>query len=73
MVRVARRVGIAIGSVVIAYLAFSLVAGMFLGPRWFTSPLVPWIVLMLGGLIYQDIVRRERPAPAAIAAEPDAT
>ncbi len=61
MLAVMRRVGIAIGSLVIAYLAVSLVAGMFLG-RWaHENPvLVAFIAVVLGGLIYVDIMRRER-------------
>ena len=59
--RVIRRVGIATGSVVIAYLALSLIAGALFGPRWSSQPFLALAVLLFGGLIYADIVRRERP------------
>jgi hypothetical protein len=59
MMRIARRVGIAIGSVVIAYLAIALVAGMLLGPAGSRSPGTVVVTLVLGGAIYLDIVRRE--------------
>jgi hypothetical protein len=63
MVRMARRVLIAIGSLTIAWLALSLVGGM-VG----MSPQVGLIgviaVLVVGGLIYQDIMRRETPPPS---------
>ena len=53
-----RRVGIAIGSITIAFLALSLVGGV-IG----LSPGVGIVgvaaVLILGALIYQDIIRRE--------------
>ncbi|MFL5680906.1 MAG: hypothetical protein ACJ77B_09935 [Chloroflexota bacterium] len=60
MVGIARRVGIVIGSVVMAYLAVSLVGGVLLGPSVFRNPLVGVVVVVLGGLIYGDIMRRER-------------
>lgn len=59
MLRIARRVGIAIGSVVMAYLAIALVAGMLLGPAGSSSPWTAIVTVVLGGLIYLDIVRRD--------------
>ncbi len=61
MFRIVRRVGIAIGSLVIAYLAVSLVAGIVLGPSAYQSRLIAVIVIVLGGLVFADIIRRERP------------
>jgi uncharacterized membrane protein len=61
MLTVIRRVGIAIGSLVIAYLAVSLVAGVFLGRSAQENPvLIAFISVVLGGLVYVDILRRER-------------
>ncbi len=62
MLRIVRRVGIAIGSLVIAYLAVSLVAGVLFGSAVASSALVALITIVLGGLIFVDILRRERPA-----------
>ncbi len=62
MLRIVRRVGIAIGSLVIAYLAVSLVAGVLFGATVASSWLVAVITIVLGGLIFVDILRRERPA-----------
>ena len=64
MIRIVRRVGIAIGSLVMAYLAVSLVGGVLLGPAAVRSPLTGLVIVVLGGLIYEDIVRRERPKSA---------
>jgi hypothetical protein len=61
MTYVVRRVGIAIGSVMIAWLAASLVVGVLLGPDVVQRPGMAMITLVLGGLIYRDIVRREGP------------
>jgi hypothetical protein len=61
MIRIVRRVGIAIGSLVIAYLAVSLVAGMLLGSSAGRSPLIAVVIIVLGGLVFADIIRRERP------------
>jgi hypothetical protein len=60
MLRVLRRIGIAIGSLVIAYLAVSLVAGVLLG-QWVqtNSVLVAVVSVVLGGFVYVDIMRRE--------------
>ena len=72
MVRVIRRVGIAIGSLLIAVLAVGLVGGMVLpliGVPLTPTPTVTVtpsglvetvIALVLGGLIYRDIIRREQ-------------
>ncbi len=57
MLRILRRVGIAIGSIVAAWLVISLFGGATMG-----SALVGLAVVVLGGLIYRDIIRRERPA-----------
>jgi len=65
MIRVGRRVGIAIGSLTIAYLAVSFVAGIVLGPSGYQSPLTAVIVIVLGGLVFADIIRRERPKASA--------
>jgi uncharacterized membrane protein len=61
MLTVLRRVGIAIGSLVIAYLAVSLVAGALLG-QWAqaNSTFVAVVSVVLGGFVYVDIMRRER-------------
>jgi hypothetical protein len=61
MLSVIRRIGIAIGSLVIAYLAVSLVAGVLLGQWAVTnSTFVTIVAVIVGGLIYVDIMRRER-------------
>ena len=60
MVRILRHIGIAIGSLVIAWLAVSLVAGVLMGVGASGNVLVGLVTLILGGLVYQDIVRRER-------------
>jgi CBS domain containing-hemolysin-like protein len=74
MLRVFRRVGIAIGSLVAAWLVMSLVAGVLLpfigvpyrptdpGATATGSAIVGLVTLILGGLIYRDIIRREQPA-----------
>ena len=64
MVRVVRRVGIAIGSLTIAWLALGLVGGV-IGLTSASGVVFGLAVLVVGGLIYEDIVRRERPAQAA--------
>jgi len=58
--RVARRVGIAIGSLVIAWLALSLVGGV-IGLTPASGIIGILAVVVVGGLIYQDIIRRETP------------
>jgi hypothetical protein len=60
VVHVIRQVGIAIGCLVAAWLAASLVSGAFLGSAASGNWLVGLITVVLGGLIYQDITRRER-------------
>ena len=57
MFRFARRVGIAFGSFVIAWLAVSLVAGWLFGSGNF---LVWVIAAVVGAAVYRDILRRER-------------
>ena len=57
MLRILRRVGIAIGSLVAAWLVISLVGGALLP---FIGALVGLATVVLGGLIYRDILRRER-------------
>jgi general stress protein CsbA len=66
MLTVIRRVGIAIGSLVIAYLAVSLVAGLLLG-QWAqtNSTFVAVVSVVLGGFVYVDIMRRERRGSSA--------
>ena len=73
MIGTLRRVGLAIGSLVIGVLAVGLVGGMIL--PLIGVPLVPTptiavtpsglveilIAVVLGGLVYRDIIRRERP------------
>lgn len=73
--RALRRVGIAIGSLVAAFLCVMLlgvplmmVTGTPSGPE--TSLLGTLVALVLGGLIYRDIVRREARRPTVPA--PDA-
>ena len=57
MLTIARRVGIAFGSFVIAWLAVSLVAGWVFGSANF----LVWVIaaVVVGG-VYLDILRRER-------------
>jgi CBS domain containing-hemolysin-like protein len=74
MVRVLRRVGIAIGSFVAAWLVMSLVGWALLpfvgvsfrptdpGATTSGSVIVGFVTLILGGLIYRDIIRRDQPA-----------
>ena len=57
MVKVARRVGIAFGSFVIAWLAVTLVAGWLFGSANF---LVWVIAAVVGAAVYLDILRRDR-------------
>jgi len=60
VVRIVRTVGIAIGSLVAAYLAFALVAGALFGWTGKDSPLAGFLVVVLGGLVFADIMRRDR-------------
>jgi hypothetical protein len=57
MVTVARRIGIALGSFVIAWFAVSLVAGWLFGSGNF---LVWVIAAIVGAGVYLDILRRDR-------------
>lgn len=71
--RIARHAGIAIGSLVAAWLVLALVGPWFLpfvgvsyrpgdpGATPSGSVIVAIVTIVLGGLIYRDIVRRERP------------
>ena len=54
-----RRVGYAIGSLSIAWLAVNLVVGVVFGPTSSASPLTWAVVVALGGLIYREIRSRE--------------
>ena len=57
MSRVARRVGIAIGAFVIAWLAVSLVAGSLFG----SGNILVWLIAVaVGGGVYVDILRRDK-------------
>ena len=56
-----RRVGIAIGSLVAASLVIWLVGSWI--PQVLGTATNPILALILGGLIYGDIVRRDRPRP----------
>ncbi len=56
-----RRVGIAIGSLVAASLVIWLVGSWI--PQVLGTATNPILALILGGLIYRDIVRRDRPRP----------
>lgn len=57
MVKVARRVGVAFGSFVIAWLAASLVAGWLFG----SGNILVWVIAAIAGAgVYLDIVRRDR-------------
>ena len=60
MLATLRRIGIAIGSLTIAYLAVALVAPVFLGASADSNPIVIGLIVVLGGLIYAEILRRER-------------
>jgi len=62
-VRLVRLVGIAIGSLVAAYLAVSLVAGSLLGLGGKDAPLAALVAVILGGLVFADIMRREHRRP----------
>ena len=56
MVRVFRRVGIAFGSFVIAWLAASLVAGWLFG----SGNILVWVIAaVVGAGVYLDILRRD--------------
>ena len=57
MFKIARRLGIALGSFVIAWLAVSLVAGWLFGSGNF---LVWVIAAVVGAGVYLDILRRDQ-------------
>ena len=61
-----RRVGIAFGSLVAASLIFWLIGSWIPIPQLLGSATNPVIVFLLGGLIYRDIIRRERPRPPIV-------
>ena len=73
VLHILRRVGIAIGSLVAASLVIGLVGSAFLtffgvpfrpldpGSTTTGSAIAALVTLVLGGLIYRDILRRERP------------
>jgi hypothetical protein len=57
MIKVARRVGIAFGSFVIAWLAVSLVARWLFG----SGNILVWVIaVVVGAGVYLDILRRDR-------------
>jgi hypothetical protein len=57
MAKVARRVGIAFGSFVIAWLAVSLVARWLFG----SGNILVWVIAaVVGAGVYLDILRRDR-------------
>jgi hypothetical protein len=57
MIKVARRVGIAFGSFLIAWLAVSLVAGWLFG----SGNVLVWVIAaVVGAGVYLDIVRRDQ-------------
>jgi hypothetical protein len=66
-VRLLRLVGIAIGSLVAATLAVSLVAGLLLGwtgtDNRAVEVVASVVAILLGGFVFADIMRRERPGP----------
>jgi hypothetical protein len=71
--RVTQRILIAIGSLTMAWLAVGLVGGLLLqvvtgsGAAWSDPRLAGLITvtfIVLGGLIYRDILRRETPTGA---------
>jgi len=57
LVNVARRVGIALGSFVAAWLAVSLVAGWLFG----SGNILVWVIAAaVGAGVYLDVLRRDR-------------
>ena len=55
--RIARRVGLAAGSFVIAWLAVSLMAGWLFG----SGNILVWVIaVVVGAGVYLDILRRDR-------------
>jgi hypothetical protein len=63
VIRSLRLVGIAVGSLVIAALAMSLVGGFL--PQLLGSWTGPVATVLLGGLVFRDIARRDRRRNAA--------
>jgi hypothetical protein len=63
MVRGIRRLGIALGSFVAAWLVVSMVTGVAFGSSTSGSPLALLVAVAVGALIYLDIIRRDRKAP----------
>lgn len=60
MVGVLRQIGIAFGALVIAWSAVWLVAAPMFGP-WVSSNAIVWLgAIVLGGVVAQDVVWRER-------------
>ena len=57
-----RRIGIAFGSLVAACLAVWLIAAPLLGPGVSSNPVVWLAAIVLGALVCQDILGRERRA-----------
>lgn len=57
MITVVRRIGIAVGSFVIAWLAVSLVTGWLFG----SGTILVWVIaVVVGAGVYIDILRRDR-------------
>ena len=57
MFKIARRVGIAFGSFVVAWLAVSLVAGWLFG----SGNILVWVfAAVVGAAVYLEIMRRDR-------------
>jgi hypothetical protein len=54
-----RRLGIALGSFVAAWLVIALVAGVLIGETPMKNPIAIVAAVVLGALVYLDSVRRE--------------
>jgi hypothetical protein len=54
-----RRLGIALGAFVAAWLVIVLVAGVLIGETPMENPIAIVAAVVLGALVYLDIVRRE--------------
>jgi len=61
-VNVIRRVGIAFGSLVAAWLCVWLGGGWLIGPSM-ASPVATIIAVVIGAFVYRDIVRRDSSSP----------
>jgi hypothetical protein len=57
------RVGLAVASIVIAWLCLTLVG--FWIPRVLGDATLPVLAFLLGALVYRDLLRRDRGRPAA--------